>query len=97
MGAPRRSRCPYVNRSERVKRTLLLGRRGGGGDGGVADGVAVDDEFNAAIALAAFGGVVGSGGLRFAEGAGGGGRRVFILLAEGIGDGLGAALGGLLG
>jgi len=38
--------------------SLRLGCRSGGGHGGVADGVTVDDEFDAAVALAAFGGVV---------------------------------------
>ena len=50
----------------------LIGCGGAGGDwGGFADGVAVDDEFDAAIALAAFGGVVRGYGLSFAEAAGG--------------------------
>jgi hypothetical protein len=45
---------------------------GAGGDWvGFADGVTVDDEFDAAIALAAFGSVVGRHGLRLAEAAGG--------------------------
>jgi hypothetical protein len=43
----------------------------GGYGGGLADGVAVDDEFDAAIALAAFGGVVGCYGLGFAKAASG--------------------------
>jgi len=48
-----------------------VGGSGAGGDwGGFADGVAVDDEFDAAIALAAFGGVVGGYGLGFPEAAG---------------------------
>jgi len=42
----------------------------GGYWGSFADGVAVDYEFDAAIALAAFGGVVGGYGLGFAEAAG---------------------------
>ena len=47
-----------------------VGGSGAGGDwGSFADGVAVDDEFDAAIALAAFGGVVGGYGLRLAEAA----------------------------
>ena len=44
-----------------------------GGSRGVADSVAVDDELDAAIALAAIGGVVGGDGLRFAEAARGNG------------------------
>ena len=51
-------------------KTLLLRQRGRG-RGGAADGVAVNDELDAAVALAAFGGVVRSDGLRFAEAAGG--------------------------
>src|SRR6267142_5034251 len=70
--------------------------RGGGGHGGVADGIAVDDELNAAIALAAFGGVVRSDGLHFAEAAGGDGRTRDALFGEKIADGIGAAFGELL-
>jgi len=44
-----------------------------GGSRGVADGLAVDDQLDAAIALAAFGGVVGGDRLRFAEAVGGDG------------------------
>ena len=35
--------------------------------GGVSDGVAIQDEFDAAIALAAFGGVIRGDRLRFSE------------------------------
>src|SRR6267378_3017626 len=68
----------------------------GGGHGGVADGVAVDDELDAAVALAAFGGVVGGDGLHFAEAAGGDGRTGDALLRKEIADGIGAAFGELL-
>src|SRR6267142_875948 len=71
-------------------------RRRGGGRGGAADGVAVDDEFDAAVALAAFRGVVRSDRLHFAEAAGGDGRGGHALLGEKIADGIGAALGELL-
>src|SRR5579859_6135111 len=70
---------------------------GAGGDGGgLADGVAVDDEFDAAIALAALGGVVGGNGLRFAEAAGGHGAGGDALFGEEVADGIGAAFGELL-
>src|SRR6266851_1112473 len=68
----------------------------GGGDGGVADGVAVDDEFDAAVALGAFGGVVGSDGLHLAEAASGDRGASDALLSEKIADGIGAAFGELL-
>src|SRR2546429_8150779 len=48
-------------------REVLRLRRRGGGHGGVADGVTVDDELDAAVALAAFGGVIGGDGLVLAE------------------------------
>jgi len=51
---------------------LALGD-GPGGSCSVADSVAVDDELDAAVALAAFGGVVGSDRLRLAEAVGGDG------------------------
>src|SRR6266853_37770 len=75
---------------------LLLCRRSGGGHGGVADGVAVDDEFDAAIALAAFGRVVGGDGLRLAEAVSGDGRRGYTLLREKVENGIGAAFRELL-
>jgi hypothetical protein len=68
----------------------------GGGRGGAADGVAVDDEFDAAVALAAFGGVVGSDWLHFAEAAGGDGGTGHALLGQEVTDGVGAAFGELL-
>src|SRR5437899_4755156 len=75
---------------------LLLCRRSGGGHGGVADGVAVDLEFDAAVALAAFGRVVGGDRLRLAEAVSGNGRRRYALFGEKIANGIGAALGKLL-
>src|SRR4029077_19516727 len=75
---------------------LALRSWGGGGHGGVADGVAVDDELDAAVALAAFGGVVGGDGLHFAEAAGSDGRTRDALLGKEIADGIGAAFGELL-
>ena len=72
-GKPR----PYKSMLGHLKVAAMLGAEliGCGGAGGYwscfADGVAVDDEFDASIALAAFGGVVGGYGLRFAEAAGG--------------------------
>src|SRR5437016_6963780 len=77
-------------------REVLRLRRRGGGHGGVADGVTVDDELDAAVALAAFGGVIGSDGLVLAEAAGGNGRTGDALLGEKIADGIGAAFGELL-
>ena len=68
----------------------------GGYWGGFADGVAVDDKFYAAIALAAFGGVVGGYGLRFAEAAGGHRAACHALFGQEIADGVGAAFGELL-
>src|SRR5580700_2079278 len=75
---------------------LLLRRWRRGGRGGVADGVAVYDQFDAAVALAAFGGVVGSDGLHFAEAARGDVGTGNALLSEKIADGIGAAFGELL-
>src|SRR5437667_6822194 len=77
-------------------REVLRLRRRGGGHGGVADGVTVDDELDAAVALAAFGGVIGGDGLVLAEAAGGNGRTGDALLGEKIADGIGAAFGELL-
>src|SRR6266478_8983441 len=75
---------------------VLRLRRRGRGHGGVADGVTVDDEFDAAVALAAFGGVIGGDGLVLAEAAGGNGRTGDALLGKKIADGIGAAFGELL-
>src|SRR5260370_21935627 len=75
---------------------LLVRTVGGGGRGGTADGVAGDDELDAPIALAAFGGVVGGDRLRFAEAVGGDGRRRHALFGKEIADGVRAALGKLL-
>src|SRR5579859_4687210 len=67
-----------------------------GGAGGDRGGFAVDDEFDAAVALAALGGVVGGNGLRFAEAAGGHGAGADALFGEEVADGIGAAFGELL-
>ena len=75
---------------------LRLGCGCGGSGSGVADGVAVDDEFDAAVALATLGSVVGSDGLRFAKAAGGDGRGGHALFGKKIADGIGAAFGELL-
>src|SRR6266699_2417487 len=88
--------CPYKKKDGMRDEALPLRCWRGGGRGGTADGVAVDDEFDAAVALAAFGGVVGSDRLRFAEAVGGDGRRRHALFGEKIADGAGAALGELL-
>src|SRR5438270_12980680 len=61
---------------------------------GAADGVAVDDEFDAAVALRAFGGVVGSDRLRFAEAAAGDGRAGPAWLGQKIRPEAGRAPGG---
>src|SRR5207247_960161 len=53
--------CPY--KETEVRRLLLALGDGPGGSCGVADGVAVDDELDTAVALAACGGFVGSDGL----------------------------------
>src|SRR5713226_7436628 len=75
----------------------LLPRRGSsGGHGSVADGVAVDDEFDAAVALAAFGRVVGGDRLRLAEAVSGNGRRRYALFGEKVANGIGATFGELL-
>src|SRR5260370_15936192 len=58
-----------------------------------ADGVAVDDQLHAAVALAAFRGVVGGDGLRFSKAARADGRAGNALLSEKIAHGIGAALG----
>src|SRR5438105_3250148 len=63
---------------------------------GAADGVAVDDEFDAAVALTAFGCVVRSDRLRFAEAACSDGRAGHALLGQKITHGVGTALGELL-
>ena len=86
---PRNEKC--ANARERLRL-----RDRGGGRSGVADGVAVDDELDAAVALAAFGGVVGSDGLHFAEAARGDVGTGNALFGEKIADGVGAALGELL-
>src|SRR6266581_2628158 len=75
---------------------LLLRRGRGGGGGAVADSIAIDDEFHAAIALPAFGSVVRSDGLRFAEAASGDGRTGDALLGKKIAHGIGTAFGELL-
>jgi hypothetical protein len=73
------------------------GSRSGGGDGRrLADGVAVDHKFDAAIALAAVGGIVRSDGLRFAEAVSGHGRGCHTLLGEEIADAVRAPFGELL-
>src|SRR5215472_3014939 len=61
-----------------------------------ADRVAVDNEFNTPIALAAFRCVIRSDRLRLAETAGGDGRTGDALLGKKIAHGVGAALGELL-
>ena len=66
------------------------------GGAGVSDGSAIHYEFDAAVALAAFGGVVGGDGLGFSEAAGGNGKFGHTLVREEIADGAGAALGELL-
>src|SRR6266478_4115406 len=71
-------------------------KQSGGSHGGVADGVTVDDELDAAVALAAFGGVIGGDGLALAEAAGGDGGGRNALLGEKIADGVGTAFGELL-
>src|SRR5260370_7203838 len=81
-------------RWRRERRFLRLGcrenssrSRSGGGDGRrLADGVAVEHKFDAAIALAALGGIVRSDGLRFAEAVSGHGRGGNTLLCEEIPD-----------
>ncbi len=75
---------------------MLRLRRRGRSYGGVADGVTIDHQLDAAVALAAFGGVVRSDGLRFAEAAGGDGGGRDALLGEKIADGIGAVVGELL-
>src|SRR2546423_2504877 len=75
---------------------LLRLRRRGRGYRGVADGVTVDHQLDAAVALTAFGGVVRSDGLRFAEAAGGDGGNRDALLGEEIAHGIGAVGGELL-
>src|SRR5205085_1467454 len=78
---------------------LLALRAGSVGRGGVrsaADGVAVDDEFDAPIALAAVGGAIRSDRLGFAKAAGGNGGSGYAVLREEVADGIGAALRELL-
>src|SRR5580704_9911389 len=86
---PRNEKC--ANARERLRL-----RDRGGGRGGVADGVAVDDELDAAVALAALGGVIRGDGLHFAEAARGDIGAGHTLLGEKVADGVGAALGELL-
>src|SRR5260370_11913050 len=86
---------PYKKKDGMRDEGLLVRPRSGGGRGGTADGVAVDDEFDAPVALAAFGGLVGGDRLRFAEAVGRDGRRRYTLFGEKIADGAGAALGNL--
>src|SRR5713226_463575 len=94
-GAPGDLPAQESRHYKRMRAGLPLRRRGGG-RGGAADGVTVDDELDAAVALAALRGVVRSDGLHFAEAAGGDGRRSHALFGEKIADGVGAALGELL-
>src|SRR5690348_7055466 len=78
-----------------MRLALRAGGRGSGG-GAVADGVAVDDELDAAVALAAFGRVIGGDGLRLAEAARGDGRSGDAVLRKKITHRIGTALGELL-
>src|SRR5258708_7960351 len=87
---------PRPHKGKEGTKGYFTGRGRGRGDGGVADGVAVDDELDAAVALAAFGRVVGGDRLRLAEAVSGNGRRGDALLGEKVADGIGAALGKLL-
>src|ERR1700676_874774 len=89
-----RNAAPQECGAKKLRLALRNWRVGGGG--GVADGVAVDDELDAAVALAAFGGVIGGDGLALAEAAGGDGGGRDALLGEKIADGVGAAFGELL-
>src|SRR6266478_2962793 len=82
--------------SERAASGLALRDWRGRGYGSVADGVAVDDEFDAAIALAAFWRVIGGDRLRLAETVSSDGRRRYALLGEKVANGIGATLGELL-
>src|SRR5207245_11206843 len=75
---------------------LRVGRVGRRSVRGAADGVAIDDKFDAAVALAAFDGVIRSNGLCFAEAAGGDRGCGHAVLREEITNGIGAALGELL-
>src|SRR5260370_17268695 len=77
---------PYKEKREERRESLLLGRRRGGGDGGVANGGAVDDELDAAVSLATFGGGLGGDRLRLAEAAGRGGGGPGALVREKIRD-----------
>src|SRR5438094_256301 len=74
-------------------RLLLRTGSGRGGGGAVAYRVAVDHEFHAAIALAPFGSVIGSDGLRFAEAPRGNRRSRNALIGQKIAHGAGAAFG----
>ena len=75
----------------------LIGCGGAGGHwGGFADGVAVDDELDTAIALAAVGGVVGGDGLGLAEAASGHCAAGDAFFGEVVANGIGAAFGELL-
>src|SRR5260370_5287200 len=88
--------CPDKRKQKSDHKGLPLRSRRGGGDGGVANGGAVDDELDAAGALAAFGRVICGDGLRLAEAAGGDGGGRDALLGEENADGGGAAFGELL-
>src|SRR5216683_1778655 len=88
--------CPSGIEEDGPCKTLLVRTGSGGSRGGVADGVAVDHELDAAVALAAFRGLVGGDGLGFAETAGCDGRRRYALFSEKFAHGTGAALGKLL-
>ena len=63
----RSSAAPLQWKKKKRREELLLRTWCCGGHGGVADGVAVDDELDAAVALAAFGRVVGGHGICLAE------------------------------
>jgi hypothetical protein len=63
---------------------------------GLAAGVSIHDQLDAAIALSAFGVVVGGHRLRFTEAVSGHGRSWNALLGEKVTNAIGAAFGGLL-
>src|SRR5260370_8893801 len=80
---------PYKEKREERRESLLLGRRRGGGDGGVANGGAIDDELDAAVALAALGRGIGGHGPRLSQAAGGEGGGRDPVLGEKNPDGSG--------
>src|SRR5215471_3502473 len=85
-----------VHRAAVPMPSLLLRRGSRRGGRGVSDGIAVDDELHAAVALAAFSGLIRSNRLRLAEAASSDRRSWYAVCRKKFADGVSAAFGELL-